>query len=306
MMNNGSYLFKGKPKIEGRNKFAPLESNLALFSIPAWAQGLTAVDTSFSNLVQQTKTLAHLGAYTFPDPALFVTANSDGKKALLLTMWLMCREAWLACVASHDDVVLPAQGWREVLFMDFTATPLLSDTKASARQEEALRKFKLETLRAFHNDPQYATGQPMKWNGALYTPGRLPPANVVQEVLWELYELNFTDLNAVYERQIIITCCFLFLAFKQPTELMLTANRGLAANTAVDQLPHLLQLAKLMSSWEGNKPAIFALHECKSQDSISQAQIAELERAVVCFYCQTFYNYFGHAAQIPHCLFYMQ
>ncbi|KAF9042465.1 hypothetical protein BJ165DRAFT_1406112 [Panaeolus papilionaceus] len=256
----------GKPKIEGRNKFAPLEGDLAPFAIPAWAQALAAVDTSFSNLVEQTKTSSRLGNYVFPDPAHFVTPKSDGKKALLLTMWLLCREAWLTCVASRDSVAFPAQGWRDILFMDFTTPPSLSDTKASARRAEALEKFKLETLEAFRNDPH-----------------QLPPTNVVREILWELYELQALDrracigldtgdVNAVYQREVIIMRCFPFLTYKQPTEPMPTTNRGLASNNATDRLPYLLQLAKLMSSWGGNKPVIFALHERKSQDSISRAQ----------------------------------
>jgi hypothetical protein len=207
--------------------------------------------------------------------------------------------------------------------MDFTTPPSLSDTKASARRAEALQQFKPETLEAFRNEPQYATGQPMRWNGASYPPGQLPPTHIMREILWELYELNFTyelqaldrraciglntnDLTAVYERERIIMRCFPFLTYKQPTKPMPTTNRGLASNNATERLPYLLQLAKLMSSWEGDKPAIFALHERTLRESISLAQIADLERAVARFYCQTFYNYFGRAAQIPHRLFYVQ
>ncbi|KAF9039088.1 hypothetical protein BJ165DRAFT_1531205 [Panaeolus papilionaceus] len=123
----------GKPKIEGRNKYAPLESNLSPFSIPAWAQGLAAVDTSFSNLVEQTKMTSLLSHYVFPDPAHFVTPKLDGKKAILLTTWLLCCDAWLACVASRGNLALPTQGWRNILFMDFTTPPSLGNTKASAR-----------------------------------------------------------------------------------------------------------------------------------------------------------------------------
>ncbi|KAF9038181.1 hypothetical protein BJ165DRAFT_1532063 [Panaeolus papilionaceus] len=313
----------GKPKIAGRDKYAPLESNLAPYSIPAWAEGLAAVDTSFSNLVEQTKTSSHFGHYAFPDPAHLVTPASDGKKALLLTTWLLCREAWLACVATRDNLALPTQGWRDILFMDFTATPSLTATKAGARRAEALQMFKPETLEAFRNDPQYATGQSLSWNGASYTPGHLPPPNIVREITWELYLLNFMyelqaldrracidldlgDLNAVYKREVIIMRCFPFLTYKQPTQPMPTTNQGLASNDPSERLTYTLQLCKLMSSWSGEKPDIFKLHERKSPDSISRQHAAELERAVARFYCQTFYNYFGRAAQIPHRLFFVQ
>ena len=32
----------------------------------------------------------------------------------------------------------------------------------------------------------------------------------------------------------------------------------------------------------------------------------ELEKVVVKYYCQQFFNYFGHAAQVPHRLFVMK
>ncbi|KAF9040965.1 hypothetical protein BJ165DRAFT_1406932 [Panaeolus papilionaceus] len=248
----------GKPRIEGRNKYAPLKSNLAPFSIPAWAQGLAAVNTSFSNLVEQTKTTSLLGHYVFPDPAHFVTPKSDGKKAILLTTWLLCHDAWLACVTSRDNLALPMQGWCDILFMDFTTPPSLGDTKASARQAEALERFKPETLQAFCNDLQYATGQPMRWNHTSYPP-----------YCRTCVGLDLNDVTAVYKWEIIIMRCFPFLMYKQPAQPMPTRNQGLAADDPSERLTHLLQLAKLMSSWSGEKPDILKLHERKSQDSIS-------------------------------------
>ena len=66
---------------------------------------------------------------------------------------------------------------------------------------------------------------PIVWQGREYPSGVLPPENVVREILWELYEVNFIHelqsldrcacqnldlLNAMqlFERQIEISQCF--------------------------------------------------------------------------------------------------
>lgn len=237
----------------------------------------------------------------------------------LLQTWLFCRDAWLSCLASRESLALSAQAWRDFLFLDLSSPPSLTDTRKSARQQEALAKLTPESLEAFHLEPQYATGQPVVWNNQQYNPDELPPHDVVREILWELYELNFTyelisldrracidltsDDTSLYKREVIIRQCFPFMAYKMPTQPMPTTNRGLASGDPSERLGHILHLAKLKSSWWGGKPAIFDLYKRKSQDSISRQQASDLEREVAKFYCQTFYNYFGQAAQIPHHLY---
>ncbi|KAF9037956.1 hypothetical protein BJ165DRAFT_1531862 [Panaeolus papilionaceus] len=310
-----------KPKArDGRNKFMPLEGPFAPFPIPTWAEGLIAVDVSYQNLIEASKSEPHFGHYVFPDPGVFTSATSDEKRVKLLRTWLLSRDAWMSCLVSQDSLALSAQAWRDFLFLDLSSPPEVTNTRKSARLQAALAKLTPQTLEAFHIEPQYATGQPSVWNNHQYNADELPPHNVVREILWELYELNFTyelicldrracinlgsDDTSLYERELIIQKCFPFLAYKMPTQPMPTTNRGLASDNPSERLTHVLQLAKLMSSWRGEKPAIFELYKRRSQDSISRQEASDLERSVAQFYCQTFYNYFGRAAQVPHRLYY--
>jgi hypothetical protein len=55
----------------GRDKFVPLDSHLAPFSIPAWSAALQEVDRSL--VAQPTRN------YAFPEPGLFVSPATDKK-----------------------------------------------------------------------------------------------------------------------------------------------------------------------------------------------------------------------------------
>lgn len=170
----------------------PLEGPFAPFSIPAWAQGLRAVDTSHENLVEASKSQAHFSHYVFPDPGVFTSASNDGKRAKLLRTWLLCCDAWLSCLASRDSLALSAQAWCDMLFLDLSSPPSITDTRKSARMQDAFAKLTPQTLEAFRLEPRYAAGQPSVWNNQQYNADELPPSNIVREILWELCELNFT------------------------------------------------------------------------------------------------------------------
>ena len=58
-------------------------------------------------------------------------------------------------------------------------------------------------------------------------------------------------------------------------------------------------LAFVMKSWQGDKPTMLA----GDLSNLSQNDAMELEKVVAKYYCQQFFNYFGCAAQVPHCLF---
>jgi hypothetical protein len=112
--------------------------------------------------------------------------------------------------------------------------------------------------------------------------------------------LDLSDNSKLFERQSMISGCFAIGAFKYippPNQ-----NRGLAANTLRDRLPHLIGMVLVMQSWNGIKPAAFATAN-QSPADISDQEAKELEDVVTKYYCQQFFNYFGRAAQIPHRLF---
>jgi hypothetical protein len=288
----------------GRDKFSPLDSPLAPFFIRAWAAALHAVDRHpVSN---------QSGHYVFPDPGLFVTPTTDKKKAKLIETWVQVRAAWIVRVM-HEGLSMSSQEWRDLLSTDLSNLPVNGDTKAMKRHEKIREKFTPTS-----SDPgvrfRSIVGEPFIWQGRGYPPGVLPAKGMVCQILWELYELNFThefisldrracvnlDLmnnERLLEREVLISKCFVTNTFKSPP--LLNHNSGLAADDLRDRLPYLREVVRVMMAWKGTKPAAFYCADLPLDDH----QAKELEETVANFYCQQFYDYFGRAAQVPHRLF---
>jgi hypothetical protein len=156
--------------------------------------------------------------------------------------------------------------------------------------------------------------EPLVWQGRKYPPGSLPPENIFRQVLWELYELNFaheffsldchacesldlTDDKKLYERQSLISKCFVSNALSYTS--LPNTNCGLAAEDIRDHLIYLWHMVHIMDAWKGAKPAVFGLAN-RAPQLITDRQAKDLEDAATKYYCQQFYSYFGHAAQVPH------
>ena len=154
------------------------------------------------------------------------------------------------------------------------------------------------------------------WQGREYLSGVLPHENVIQEILWELYELNFIHelqslghctchnldlLNAtqLFNRQIEISQCFhtsLFWHVPIPSE-----NHVLANNDFNKHFGFVTGLVFIMNSWKKDKPALLAGNLSKLELSPDAAM--ELEEVVAKYHCQLFFNYFESTAQVPHHLY---
>jgi hypothetical protein len=82
-------------------------------------------------------------------------------------------------------------------------------------------------------------------------------------------------------------------------------DQGLAAASWEDRLPFVENFQVLVSSWHGE-----VAEELKGETVLAgvkrnglkglRRDIEHIERTVVTYYCQTFYNYFGHAAICFH------
>jgi hypothetical protein len=253
--------------------------------------------------------------YAFPDPGLFVSPAKDARKAKLIEAWLRSRDAWITCVTQEGSLAMNAQVWRDFLNIDSSASGATDkDTKSARRRQLAQDLLKATFSSNPGMVPRCTVGEPFVWQGCNYHPGDLPPQNVVRQILWELYELNFTqefvsldrracanldlsDKERLYERQSLISKCFLSNALNVAP--ISDYNCGLAAEAIRDRLPYLQCMVQIMSAWKGTKPAIFGV----AHHSLLDEQATELEEATTKYYCQQFYNYFGRAAQIPHRLF---
>lgn len=157
---------------------------------------------------------------------------------------------------------------------------------------------------------------PMVWQGREYPPGVLPPDNIVREILWELYELNFiyelqsldrrachnldlSDSTQLFDRQTKISQCFPLGSF--PHVSIPSENTGLVDDDFDKRFRFVTGLVFVVNSWKGDKPSVLAGDPYDLQ--LSPNECREMEVIVTNYYCQQFFNYFGRAAQIPHRLF---
>ena len=273
------------------------------------------MDRSQSHLVSPSNA-KHFGHYVFPDPGLLVTPSTNEKKARLIGTWLRVRDAWIVRVVNEGSLAMSGQHWRDFLATDFNDLPA-TGTKAAIHRQHVLETLKPKFTSSPEVKIRSIVGEPLVWQGKSYLPGVLPPDDITRGILWELYELNFThellaldrracrnlDLShdsQLFERQDLISKCFPVGAFQHISIPM--CNCGLAADTLLERLPYVVHLVRVMQSWKGNVPAVFALANHSPSD-LSQDQGMELEVAATKYYCQQFFNYFRRAPQVPHRLF---
>jgi hypothetical protein len=289
-----------------------LESPYAPYPILAWSAALQAVDQSPSHLVEASKTMQNFGHYIFPDPGLFIHPATAVK---YIESWLRVRDAWFMRVAKEPSLALSNQSWRTFLSIDSTV-PGKEETKAARRRQETLDIILPNSNMYPGVEKRSGLMGPIVWQGREYPSGVLPPENVVREILWELYEVNFIhelqsldrrachnlDLSSddqLFDRELLISRCFHTSSFRHvpiPSE-----NLGLADDDFDKRFQFVTGLVFVVKSWKGDKPAMLAGDLFDLQLSPDGAK--EMEKVVTKYYCQQFFNYFGRAAQVPHRLF---
>jgi hypothetical protein len=221
-------------------------------------------------------------------------------------------------VEKEPSLAMSNQTWRTFLSMDTIASASeKGETKAAFRRQESLNMLLPSTDMYPEVKLRGTSMGPIVWQGQEYLSGVLPPENVVRRILWELYEVNFihellsldrracTDLDSsntsqLFERQIEISRCFSIGTFKHipiPSE-----NEGLAADDLDKRFLFITALVLVMKSWKGDKPIVFD-SPVESFRRFTRTEVLHAEKVVTEYYCQQFYDYFGRAAQIPHCLF---
>ena len=130
----------------------------------------------------------------------------------------------------------------------------------------------------------------------------------MQQLLWELTELNFHfELLALDKRasscnrdedewQAMVLKCF------PDNDLLLVnpglVNVGLQSLDCQVRLPYLLALKALLRDWDGLKHTPLLLPDLPFDD-YTELGIRQLEDSIACFYTQSFYDFFGHAATVP-------
>jgi len=160
------------------------------FSIPAWSAALQAVDQSPSCLIEASKTSKHYGHYALPDPGLFISPASDEKRARFIESWLLARDAWLMRLEREPSLTMSNQNWRTFLTIDLNVLEK-GETKAANHCREILDKLIPKSDLYPEVKMRSTFNGPLVWQGKEYPPGVLPSDDVIWQILWELYEVNF-------------------------------------------------------------------------------------------------------------------
>jgi hypothetical protein len=307
-------------------------------AIPAWRDALKNVvfnSTRDASLIQGAQ------GYAFPDPGLFFGVTTAEAQAKFFYNWLKYRPALIYRLAGHNSNAKPlsSQGWRTMLHLPIpglevpphrhpTSSSTLPKKPSAGRPEQTASAKRLEVIHSLLQDclnvdsvqVNETPTNGLMWQEQRLSPGELPDQRVAQEILWELFELNFrlefmaldsrahtpltVPTNGLSREDLLLKCFpgnvggFFLVA---PTEF---AHQGLAASTWQERAPFVVAVKNVVCTWSGFDKVkehcnAVDLGQNKDVECYSESEIDAMELAMANFYTQSFYNFFGRAAVIP-------
>ncbi|KAL0567042.1 hypothetical protein V5O48_014947, partial [Marasmius crinis-equi] len=312
---------KGPPLIH-RDKFAEIPGDCTPPVLEVWANAVKSIDQSR----RPAKGTVKNSGYAFPDPGMILFAPPDRRSKMLKT-WLRFRSALTfrhmmdpPCVAS--SAWSPHQ-WRMLLAITETHTkPAGQGFIAQERQviQTLLSdccRFNNLTLHLVDDDPYQ-----FRWRNQLVPAGLLlNDPKMVQEVVWELFELNFRfELHALVRMFLghtrdfsagvgeattfddeVNACFFQTKGMGNPSDPDVHgASAGLAAATLAHRKKYIVRFAGVLAKWPDSEEGVAILAGRKTTKEFSDADLTKLEEWAARFYCQTFYSKFGRPPIIPH------
>ena len=172
------------------NKFAEPSGLFTPPPIAAWKDALALVNTDPRNLVYKTKPSD--AGYVFPDPGLFAGVSTQEKQALYFENWLKHRMEVIYCVVSSQSSATPLsnQMWHTLLV--FGTLPAQGGSTKTAERRDFISKLLGNTaMEEGIEVGGMGRSNEIFWRDQLLLPGNVPEQRIGQEILWELYELNF-------------------------------------------------------------------------------------------------------------------
>ncbi|KDQ49339.1 hypothetical protein JAAARDRAFT_51795 [Jaapia argillacea MUCL 33604] len=312
--------FKYHDARRGRSKFEEPTRPWVPPAIPVWHEALQSVNTDSVSLVSLQRRSSQDGRFIFPDPSLFCHIKDKEKALRYVFAWLFMRQAWIFRMShSGSESLLSNQDWRYF----FSALTSVAKTPVASSSATTFTGQQKSQLLASHFEKcvdvdgvvvnSMSTLPSPFWRGQPLSTDR-PSHTAMQEVLWELYELNFRfELRALdhrahasfvddNERDDLVLKCFYsrkdLVASFVVGDLPLL-NVGLAARSWSERVPYLCVLQDVMKTWVGEHPADMSIVLHREGGNRESAVLA-LERALARFYTQSFFNFFGRAASTPH------
>jgi hypothetical protein len=317
-----------KESASGRDKFAEPSHFLSPPCISAWAHALKKIDRGDGKAADGKRPVQ---TYAFPEPGLFLSTTDEERGVLYLDNWLKSRPAWLwrASRPGAAPLALRNQVWRDCLYHGIATG---AQTAMGAKTAERIGKM-LKTL-GCHLDVtghvvidgtsevvglKEKVGDTVMWEGKAVKLDKrsFPRDGMVQEVLWELYELNFrsdllsldrllapshySDVDKMLQRQSVLARCFPGgdeADFQWLRPHISLANLGLGGASVSHRRNFILALAHVMTGWE--RVRVPSLIKYSSTRTLADEEVYNLEGVVTFFYCQTYYDHRGRVPLTPH------
>lgn len=300
------------------------------------------------------------GGYVFPDPGLFLGVSTPETQAKFFCNWLKYRPALMyRLTAQNSDYSKPlsSQVWRSMLHLQidgqvqtradptpgprlppastipcppsFTTTrnapasvgPQQNPQTKSAKRLEVVHTLLQNCLNVDGVQVNHAPSGNIFWHERQLPIGLLPPQRIGQEILWELFELNFRfefmaldrrahqyrhpcTKNDIPREDLLLRCFPGDITGSIIVARREFAQQGLAASNWKDRAPFILAVKNVMLTWSGFDDVIqncsdVDLRTMQDVEAYSKSEIHTIELVVATFYTQSFYDFFGCAAIIP-------
>ncbi|KAK7045508.1 hypothetical protein VNI00_007340 [Paramarasmius palmivorus] len=177
------------PPPSNRNKFEDVPTNIVPAAYPTWLQASSHVGKGFNPNAHRDSV-----GYILPDPSLIAAAGLESQNFTIrnsyLDTWLKLRPVFLYRINTSDNKPLKTGVWRTIIgiralgFHHKKAKSIKEDVESM--MEKILSQGNLKTsidVSKLDEHPSVWRGQPIDIATA--------PLVLVQEILWELFEINF-------------------------------------------------------------------------------------------------------------------
>ncbi|KIK15233.1 hypothetical protein PISMIDRAFT_16664 [Pisolithus microcarpus 441] len=274
---------------------------------PTIPPSMYAWHTALQNVIKDPKRAgpnAPKISYFFPHPALFVRGNSSECRLRYLRNWLVSRAGWITRLATADVSPITPHTWRAFLNM---IPEQISSTYSSNKLREAADLFGPELVKVQRETPSH-----IQFRDVTLSLADLGTIDIATKgkILWDLYKHNF-QFELVALDRVLVPNLWSSQQLDRldqvrqifPSDLELTMydepfprkNKGLGLHEPQTKLEFMERLCALVASWPGflsdlGQPLL---------PSALVTRVWAVEKKVVLFYVQSFFDYFGHLPIIP-------
>ncbi|KAG7093912.1 hypothetical protein E1B28_007548 [Marasmius oreades] len=295
---------RAKQPNTANNSFLTPSSPLMPSSIEAWKVSLE--DMSGHNQSLPAPDGVSRG-YALPPPDMFITTGNELTVIILFRNWLKLRKIFVYRLSSSGDRFSKKQ-WRQMLTLD-EGKEIRADTRTGQQKLETQKLLQEIMGKCVFEIKNFASAL-VKWRNHALDGTKMPPKEVAREILWELYELNFRqDLVALddqldesgmsrTDRCAVVEACW--IGMRDHADLA-KANDGFGSLEPQRRMKVLKGLHRLMTTWQGAKPAVLLSRFPEDSDSHNlKTQLDRIERDLAYHYSRSFLEVFGRAASIPY------